>query len=220
MRHERYRFSPVHTAALQKRNGNLRDALRVCCGMARRVRSHVSPLVDSKRMHTWSDRDPSADRRYQFDRMDTIPYWYSPVARVFGVPVDVIAVRAERRRWAGTGVASQPRTPILRCGPMVPEPRGAPRRLTVRRRVWPISFTTRRRNVRNVGNVKHGNRLANKADTVRSGRRRITLVSRGWYRNRRCFPLHTPRSTSRASPACPPGTPGRQPARGTAKHEG
>jgi hypothetical protein len=28
-------------------------------------------------------------------------------------------------------------------------------------------------------------------------------LSRGWYRNRRCFPLHTSRSTTHASPACP-----------------
>jgi hypothetical protein len=41
-------------------------------------------------------RHVSDDRRYGFDQMDTIPYWYAPLARVFGVEVDAIAERAER----------------------------------------------------------------------------------------------------------------------------
>ncbi|MEU8356370.1 ATP-binding protein [Nonomuraea sp. NPDC048882] len=35
-------------------------------------------------------------RRYRFDDIDTIPYWYTPLAHAFNVPVQVIAERAER----------------------------------------------------------------------------------------------------------------------------
>ena len=35
-----------------------------------------------------SDRRISEDRRYRFDQMDTIPYWYAPLARVFDIPVE------------------------------------------------------------------------------------------------------------------------------------
>lgn len=44
----------------------------------------------------FNDRRVSEDRRYRFDEMDTIPYWYSPLARVFDLPVDAVAERAER----------------------------------------------------------------------------------------------------------------------------
>jgi hypothetical protein len=53
----------------------------------------------------WPNRQISGDRRYRFDQIDTIPYWYEPLARVFGVPIDVIAGRAERwilDRWGGS----------------------------------------------------------------------------------------------------------------------
>jgi hypothetical protein len=51
------------------------------------------------------DRQVSDERRYRFDQLDTIPYWYSPLARVFGVPVDAIAERAEGwilDHWGGS----------------------------------------------------------------------------------------------------------------------
>jgi NACHT domain len=43
-----------------------------------------------------TDRRLSQEHRYRFDEMDTIPYWYTPLARVFGVPVDTVAESAER----------------------------------------------------------------------------------------------------------------------------
>ena len=42
------------------------------------------------------DRRLSQEHRYRFDEMDTIPYWYAPLARVFGIPVDTVAESAER----------------------------------------------------------------------------------------------------------------------------
>ena len=42
-----------------------------------------------------SDRRISEDRRYRFDQMDTLPYWYAPLARVFDIPVDTVAELAE-----------------------------------------------------------------------------------------------------------------------------
>jgi hypothetical protein len=59
--------------------------------------------------------------------------------------------------------------------------------------------TTRPANVRKVGLVKHdrntANRSASDAGTVSSGSIDGSL-SRGWYRNRRCFPHDIPRSTT------------------------
>jgi hypothetical protein len=55
----------------------------VCCHIRR------------ERRHEGSDRRISEDRRYDFDQMDTLPYWYAPLARVFDVPVDTIAEIAE-----------------------------------------------------------------------------------------------------------------------------
>jgi hypothetical protein len=51
--------------------------------------------TDRKRRSGDSDRHVSDQRRYDFDLMDTIPYWYAPLARVFDVPVDTIAEHAE-----------------------------------------------------------------------------------------------------------------------------
>ncbi|MFC9250401.1 NACHT domain-containing protein [Amycolatopsis thailandensis] len=59
-----------------------------------------------EQQHLGSDRIVSADRRYGFDLMDTIPYWYARLARVFDLPVDAIAERAERwiiDRWGLNG---------------------------------------------------------------------------------------------------------------------
>lgn len=42
------------------------------------------------------DRRVSDDWRYRFDPMDTLPYWYAPLADVFDLPVDAVAQRAER----------------------------------------------------------------------------------------------------------------------------
>ncbi|GAA2275452.1 hypothetical protein GCM10009853_031970 [Glycomyces scopariae] len=40
------------------------------------------------------EREP-AEERYSFDSMDTIPYWFTPLARAFDVPVQEIEQRAE-----------------------------------------------------------------------------------------------------------------------------
>ncbi|MFB8168296.1 hypothetical protein ACFC60_10145 [Kitasatospora purpeofusca] len=50
---------------------------------------------DRKTKNVGNDRRVSKDRRYDFDVMDTIPYWYAPLARVFDVPVDTVAAAAE-----------------------------------------------------------------------------------------------------------------------------
>ncbi len=51
--------------------------------------------VQRERRHDGDDRSISEDRRYDFDPIDTLPYWYAPLARVFDVPVDAIAEIAE-----------------------------------------------------------------------------------------------------------------------------
>ncbi|MBD0840717.1 ATP-binding protein [Streptomyces sp. TRM68416] len=51
--------------------------------------------ADRKRQNGHHDRRGSTDRRYDFDQMDTLPYWYSPLASVFDVPVDTISKVAE-----------------------------------------------------------------------------------------------------------------------------
>lgn len=53
-------------------------------------------LVERETKNHGSDRRISNDRRFDFDMMDTIPYWFAPLARVFDVPVDLIAEHAER----------------------------------------------------------------------------------------------------------------------------
>jgi len=45
--------------------------------------------------HERNDRRVSDDRRYHFDPMDTLPYWYAPLAHVFDVPLDDVAKTAE-----------------------------------------------------------------------------------------------------------------------------
>lgn len=47
------------------------------------------------RSHGLNDRRVSESRRYRFDAMDTLPYWYAPLARVFDVPLDTVAEHAE-----------------------------------------------------------------------------------------------------------------------------
>ena len=54
-----------------------------------------SCLTDRRRRESF-DRRMTVGHRYRFDQMDTIPYWYTPLARVFGVPVDTVAEYAER----------------------------------------------------------------------------------------------------------------------------
>ena len=51
--------------------------------------------TERKPRHTGSDRRVSGNRRYHFDEMDTIPYWYVPLARVFDIPVNTVAELAE-----------------------------------------------------------------------------------------------------------------------------
>ncbi|MFI5851535.1 hypothetical protein ACIA7R_27510 [Micromonospora chalcea] len=63
------------------------------------------PVIHASEQQYFSRGDDgrvSDDRRYRFDQMDTIPYWYAPLARLFGVPVDAVAERAEQwilDRW-------------------------------------------------------------------------------------------------------------------------
>ncbi len=52
--------------------------------------------VDRKQHHHDDSRQVSEERRYDFDAMDTLPYWYAPLARVFDLPVDTVAELAER----------------------------------------------------------------------------------------------------------------------------
>jgi hypothetical protein len=49
---------------------------------------------DRNRQNDSHGRGASTDHRYDFDQMDTLPYWYTPLARVFDVPVDVITEAA------------------------------------------------------------------------------------------------------------------------------
>ena len=56
----------------------------------------VACLTSRKRRHHRDRRVDSEEHRYQFDQMDTIPYWYTPLARVFDIPVDTVAELAER----------------------------------------------------------------------------------------------------------------------------
>lgn len=59
------------------------------------VNQPVACLASRKRLHHRDSRAVSEEHRYQFDQMDTIPYWYAPLARVFDVPVDTVADLAE-----------------------------------------------------------------------------------------------------------------------------
>jgi len=61
----------------------------------RHVNRPVACSVDREHRYG-NDRHVSDDRRYRFDEMDTIPYWYAPLARVFGAEVDAVAECAER----------------------------------------------------------------------------------------------------------------------------
>ena len=56
----------------------------------------VACSVDRKPHHHSDSRQVSGDRRYDFDAMDTLPYWYAPLARVFDLPADTVAELAER----------------------------------------------------------------------------------------------------------------------------
>lgn|GEM_PF-1143581 len=58
--------------------------------------------VHRRTSHAHDDRRVSEDRRYRFDQMDTIPYWYAPLGRVFDLPTDKIAELSEHwilDRW-------------------------------------------------------------------------------------------------------------------------
>jgi hypothetical protein len=53
-------------------------------------------LLARESRYRLDDRRASDGGRYRFDAMDTVPYWYFPLARVFGVPVDTVCELAER----------------------------------------------------------------------------------------------------------------------------
>ncbi|MEV5210878.1 AAA family ATPase [Micromonospora sp. NPDC053740] len=61
-----------------------------------RANQPTSCLARRKAERSNDSRQLAENRRYDFDTMDTIPYWYAPLARVFDLPVDKIAERAER----------------------------------------------------------------------------------------------------------------------------
>ncbi|MFF2217454.1 hypothetical protein [Streptomyces antibioticus] len=52
--------------------------------------------ADRESRNSSHDRRSLTNHRYDFDQMDTLPYWYSPLARVFDVPVGTVAEIAER----------------------------------------------------------------------------------------------------------------------------
>ncbi len=54
-----------------------------------------SCATDRKSYNDDSDRRVSDTLRYDFDGLDTLPYWFGPLARVFDVPVDTVAEIAE-----------------------------------------------------------------------------------------------------------------------------
>lgn len=60
------------------------------------VNQPVACLTERRLRYERDHRRTSDAGRYNFDPTDTIPYWYTPLARVFGVSIDVIAERAER----------------------------------------------------------------------------------------------------------------------------
>jgi hypothetical protein len=69
--------------------------------MLRLANQPSSWFVDYGRSYARRDRT-SRNGRYDFDSMDTIPYWYGPLAEVFDVEVDAIAETAEEfiiDRW-------------------------------------------------------------------------------------------------------------------------
>jgi hypothetical protein len=63
-----------------------------------RYANRPASCLTDRRQEERIDRRLSQEHhyRYQFDEMDTIPYWYAPLARIFGVPVDTVAESAER----------------------------------------------------------------------------------------------------------------------------
>ncbi|BFO19644.1 hypothetical protein SHKM778_60320 [Streptomyces sp. KM77-8] len=81
--------------------------------LARRTALVLAAADDSSRDHLKAANRPdrcSIDRtlknehggglsdagdRYRFDALDTVPYWFRPLARVFSLPVDTIACKAE-----------------------------------------------------------------------------------------------------------------------------
>jgi hypothetical protein len=75
--------------ALTTPNGGVDDELHL-------ANQPVACSIDRTFQHRRDDRVVSAERRYDFDPMDTLPYWYGPLAHVFDLPVDDVADRAER----------------------------------------------------------------------------------------------------------------------------
>jgi len=74
--------------------------------------SPFPPLPAKRGEHRYGRQDLRAEAgkplRYDFDDTDTIPYWYSPAANVFGLPVLEVARRAERWICDEWRVAGQP----------------------------------------------------------------------------------------------------------------
>ncbi|MCM3885045.1 ATP-binding protein [Frankia sp. R82] len=64
-------------------------------GLLRLANQPTHCSTNRKLQHSGDHLDPSRARRYDFDLMDTVPYWFTPLARVFNVSVDIVADRAE-----------------------------------------------------------------------------------------------------------------------------
>ena len=67
----------------------------------------VACLTSRKRRHHRDRRVDSEEHRYQFDQMDTIPYWYTPLARVF----DILSILSPNLPRGGSSTSgAYPRT--------------------------------------------------------------------------------------------------------------
>ncbi|OHV47811.1 hypothetical protein BCD48_17525 [Pseudofrankia sp. BMG5.36] len=71
------------------------DPISSTSDVLRHANQPSSCSTDRSAHHEGSDRRVSASRRYDFDELDTLPYWFGPLARVFDVPVDTVAEFAE-----------------------------------------------------------------------------------------------------------------------------
>lgn len=80
---------------------------KIIAEMHQVVRPALTLPTDKQRYKREGGLDKWKDygKRFPFDSMDTVPYWYAPLARVFGLAPDQICVRAEHwiiDRWGFT----------------------------------------------------------------------------------------------------------------------
>jgi len=55
-----------------------------------------SCYLDRKQRYSRSQAGDGPELRFDFDSMDTLPYWYSPLADVFGVNTSEVSIRSEK----------------------------------------------------------------------------------------------------------------------------